>query len=153
MREPNAEWVRALKLACGAECDLRWNLQVGRWEFLLPGGDGVPRSQFWGWFWTWKHGKKVPLKPDPETGLHPFRDLDTEAMAEALENLTRTFVGNRHDGAGTPAKEIRKRMRENKERGQKQYQAAGMAFADMAAERGRRLRGSPQVPIITNLSD
>ena len=134
MREPKATWVRALRDLTGCEQDgIRWNEALGRWEFLLSGGDGVPRSQFWGWF-------NRPV--DPVSGLHPFRELDDHGMIEALANLERTFVGNAFDGAGSTRKEVLRRMRYNKDQGRKRYQQAGADFVDMAAERGHRIRGA-----------
>lgn len=152
MREPRPEWVQALKATCGADHDLRWNETVSRWEFVIPSADGIPRSQFWGQFWHWKQGKRVPLKPDPVTGLYPFRDLDDHAMREALANLTRTYIGNPHDGAGTPDKEVRQRIAFNAERQKYVFRQAGNAFADLVAERARRIRGAPQVTVVTNLT-
>jgi len=151
-REPKPEWVAALKALCGAESDLRFNETVGRWEFLLPSGDGIPRSQFWGRFYRERHGKRVALLPDPETGLHAFRELDDDAMREALDNLARTFVGNPHDGAGTTRREVERRMRFNADLQQAKYDQAGEAFADMVYERARRIRGAAQVPVLIDLS-
>lgn len=134
MREPKASWVQALRRLTGCETDdIRWNESVGRWEFILAGADGKPRSQFWGWF-------DQPV--DPLTGLHPARELDDHGMREALRNLEKTFVGNPYDGAGTPKEEIMRRMKYNKAEGKRRYRQAGEDFADMAAERGHRLRGA-----------
>lgn len=133
MREPKASWVRALRSLTGVETDdIRWNVGLGRWEFRMSGADGVPRSQFWGRF---------DLPADPVTGLHPFRDLDDEAMAEALANLTRTFVGNPYDGAGTTRKEVWRRYKANKTEARRRYMQAGHDFADRAVDRGRWIRG------------
>jgi hypothetical protein len=137
MREPKASWVRALRDLTGFEQDdIRWNEGLGRWEFLLTCGDSVVRSQFWGHF---------DREVDPVTGLYPFRDLDDDAMREALANLAKTFVGNPHDGAGSPRREIERRIKENAVEGKRRYREAGQAFADMTTDtggRGRRLRGA-----------
>jgi hypothetical protein len=138
VREPKPAWVAALKAACGSDHDLRWNEQANRWEFIIPGADGVPRSQFWGRF---------DLPVDPTTGLHPFRDLDDAGMQEAIANLERTFIGNRFDGEGTTRKAVLGRYRYNRERLRMKYQQAGEMFADMAMERGRRLRGAPLITV------
>lgn len=141
MRTARPEWIIALRRLEGCSAaDIRWNDTLGRWEFVLDGADGVPRSQFYGWF-------NQPV--DPVSGLHPFRDLDDAGMREVLASLERTYVGNRHDGAGTTRREVARRYRFNREHMRKQYRAAGEAFADMAAERGHRLRGAPiiHVPI------
>lgn len=137
MREPKPEWVAALKAACGSNHDLRWNETAGRWEFIIPGADGVPRSQFWGQFFD---RKGVRIEPDPVTGLAPFRDLDDEAMAEAIRNLEVSFVGNTR-------REMEARIRHNRETLRAKYRAAGEAFADLAAERGRRIRGAPLIHV------
>lgn len=145
MREPRPEWVAALKATCGAESELRWNATVGRWEFLLLSADGLLRSQFWGWFFDPQTG--VRLEPDPVTGLLPFRDLDDDAMREALRNLERSFIGNRHDGAGTTRREMDNRLRFNRDHLRRKYQLAGEAFADMALERARRIRGGALIHV------
>lgn len=151
-REPKPEWVAALKALCGAESELRWNDAVGRWEFILSSADGVPRSQFWGWFYRpGANGARTPITPDPVTGLFPFRDLSDHAMAEALDNLDRTFIGNPYDGAGTTKREVMRRYRFNRDQKQRHYRTLGEAFADMASERAARLRGAVSEPVLTNL--
>ncbi len=139
MRQPKESWVRALRDLPGcADDDLRWNEQLHRWEFVLRGADGVPRSQFFGDF-------RQPV--DPVTGLYPFRDLDDDAMLEVLANLQKTFVGNPHDGAGSTQKEVLRRHRGNQAEGRRRYLKAGEAFADMVAERGYRLRGAARIVV------
>lgn len=139
MREPKPAWIAALRALTGCETDtIRFNTLLHRWEFSMAGADGVSRSQFLGVF-------SAPV--DPVTGLHPFRELDDDAMLEALANLEKTFVGNRHDGAGSPWREILRRQRRNEQHQREQYRRAGEAFADMAAERGHRLRGSPLIAV------
>jgi len=150
MREPQPSWIRRLRALTGQEHDtIRWNADVGRWEFVLTEADGVQRSQFWGWFRLPTTGQ--PLAPDPETGLYPFRELEGEGINEALANLERTFVGNPFDGAGSNRKEVIRRHRWNQHEKAKHYQRAGEAFADMAAERGHRLRGSPLIHVPVTL--
>ena len=148
MREPKPEWLVALRALCGADSDLRFNVAAHRWEFVLQGADGIPRSQFWGRFYVQHaNGTRTPLTPDPVTGLHAFRELDDDGMREALDNLERTFVGNRFDGAGTTRREVLRRWRFNRDLLESKYQRAGEAFADLAAERGHRLREAPMVPV------
>lgn len=139
MRTPKPEWVQALRRLEGcADAEIRFNATAHRWEFVLAGADGIRRSQFWGWF-------NRPI--DPTTGLHPFRELDDQGMLEALANLERTYIANRHDGAGTTRKDVLRRHRFNRDRMQQQYQKAGELFADMAADRGKRLRGALQLSV------
>ncbi len=141
MREPKIKWVKALRLLTGNEGDtVRWNEEVGRWEFVLMSADGVPRSQFWGQFYNPFTGE--PIEPDPATGLVPFRDLDDESMTEALANLEKTFVGNTFDGAGSTKKEVLRRMKWNRAEGVRRWKQGGEDFATMAAERGHRIRGA-----------
>lgn len=147
MREPRPHWLAMLRALEGcAEADIRYNEEVGRWEFILPSADGKMRSQFWGVFHD-ARGRWVP--PDPVTGLHPFRELDDQGMREAIASLERTYVANRHDGAGSTRREVRRRMAHNAAVQRAQYRAAGELFADMVMDRGRRLRGGAliQVPI------
>jgi len=147
VRTPKPEWIAQLRHLEGcAEADIRWNVAVARWEIVLPSADGQPRSQFWGWFRD-ANGRRIP--PDPTTGLHPFRDLDDAAMRELIANLEASYIGNPYNGAGTTRREVMRRWRFNRDHQAKQYHVAGALFADMAAERGRRLRGAPliQVPV------
>lgn len=144
-------WVRALKaLDSGAE--IRWNTQVSRYEFSLTSADGVLRSQFWGWFYRLDgKGNRVPIQPDPATGLYPFRDLDDAAMAEALANLEQTFVGNRHDGAGTTRKEVQRRYQFNQDHMRRQYRHAGELYADVMMEHAPKIRGRALEPVLVDL--
>ena len=145
MRSPKPAWLAQLRRLEGcAEADIRWNTAVARWEIVLPSADGKPRSQFWGWFRD-ASGRRIP--PDPATGLHPFRDLDEAAMRELIANLERSYIGNPFDGAGTTRREVLRRYRYNRDLQQRKYREAGEAFADLAAERGRRLRGALLIPV------
>lgn len=148
MRAPKPEWVAALRRLEGcSDATIRFNHAVWRWEFILPGADGIPRSQFWGWFYEIRNGQRVPATPDPETGMYAFRELDDEGMREALANLEKTYIANPWDGAGTTRKEVLRRYRFNEALRQRKFDAAGQAFADMAGERARRIRGAPQVAV------
>jgi hypothetical protein len=113
MREPPVEFVQRLKLLCGSDWDCRWNIEVGRWEFLSTSAGGMRVSQFWGWFRNPLTGAKV--EPDPMTGLVPFRDLDLTAQNEILKSLDETYIGNREDGARDWEKWSGDRIRYNME--------------------------------------
>jgi hypothetical protein len=63
-------------------------------------------------------------------------------MREALRNLEQSFVGNPL-GAGSPRKEIIRRMKYNKDHQQAGYRAMGDAWADMFMERRRRIHEYP----------
>ena len=115
----------------------------------MPAGDGIVRSQFWCVYKTPLTGE--PIKPDPATGLQPFRELDDEAMRDALKNLEMTFVANPFDGAGSTRKEVMKRIKENRDEGQRRYKQGGYDFADMVNDRAKRLRGAISVPVLTNI--
>lgn len=129
MRVPKPEWVKALRDLCGPSADLFFNEQVGRWCFMIPGADGVPRAQFWGWF---------DQPADPATGLHPFRELDDDAMRRALHNLTVSYVGN-------PRREIQKRLDHNNKVFRDAKRRSAEMFADMFHERRHRILGNPLV--------
>lgn len=150
MREPKASWVQALRALTGFERDdIRYNETLGRWEFVLTSADGVPRSQFWGVYKNPLTGE--PVTPDPTTGLYPFRELDDEAMRDALKNLEMTFVANPFDGAGTTRKEVAKRIEGNREEGQRRYQQGGVDFADLVNDHAKRLRGATSVGVLTSI--
>lgn len=149
--ELKPEWVERLRRSV-PEADLRFNYVAHRWEFILPSADGIHRSQFWGRFYVTKaDGTREYLKPNEVTGLHDFRDLDDAALEEACENLERTFIGNRYDGAGTTRREVRRRMRYNDELRASRYQAAGELWAEMFLDRLPRMRGTQQVAVATDL--
>ena len=97
MREPPADFVVKLKAQCGSDWDVRFNEHVGRWEFQSNSASGMRVSQFWGWYYNPLTGAKI--EPDGVTGLIPFRDLDMAAQVEILDNLEKSFIGNRVDGA------------------------------------------------------
>ena len=152
MREPNNEWLAALRALTGHEQDtIRYNSTVHRWEFVLAGADGRPQSQFWGVFHDPVTGAK--LEPDEATGLYAFRELDDAGMREALHNLTVTFVANPFDGAGTVRRQALRRMRQNRATRKKQLQDAGAAWADMFVERHRRIRGALQLSVPGTVAD
>lgn len=146
------EWLARLH-EVDPQADLRFNALVGRWEFILTSADGKMRSQFWGRFYVQKlDGTRTPLPPDPETGLHEYRDLDDAAIEEVCDNLERTFIGNRHDGAGTTRREVLRRYRYNKELARRHYKQLGEEWADRFVDRLPRMRGTPQVGVLIDLS-
>lgn len=146
MREPKAEWIVALRALTGQERDtIRFNETLHRWEFQLVGASGAVQSQFWGQFTDPRTGERV--KPDPDTGMYAFRELDDAGMREALRNLERTFVGNRADGAGTVRKHILNGMRYNRSVYRKHRSDRADLFVDMVAERQKRLRGALQLAV------
>ncbi len=146
------EWLARLR-EVDPQADLRFNALVHRWEFILTSADGVPRSQFWGQFYQVRgDGTRVPLEPDPVTGLHAFRDLDDAALEEACGNLERTFIGNRYDGAGTTRREVLRRHRANQEQAKRHYRHLGEAWADRFIDRLPRMRGTQQVTVLTDLT-
>lgn len=146
MREAKPQWIADLRALTGQEADtIRWNHAVSRWEFVLTEADGVPRSQFWGWDVNPLTG--APITPDEATGLYPFRDLDDATMQTALANLQRTFIGNPFDGAGSTQKQVKQRMRHNRAIRKQQISGAAEAWAEMAAERARRIRGALQFAV------
>jgi hypothetical protein len=150
-REPKPEWVAALRALEGcADADIYFNALLHRWMFRMRGADGIFREQAWGWFRNPATGQEI--KPDPVTGLRPFRELDDTAMGEAIRNLESSYLANRYDGAGTTRREVERRMRFNADLQQAKYDQLGGAFADMVYERARRIRGAAQVPVLIDLS-
>lgn len=146
--ELKPEWLERLRRSVPG-ADLRFNYVVHRWEFILPSADGVMRSQFWGRFYVTKaDGTRGYLPPNEVTGLHDFRDLDDATMEEACDNLERTFIGNRYDGAGTTRREVMNRHRFNEEHKRKKYREAGELWADMFLDRLPRMRGTQQVAVL-----
>lgn len=142
------EWVARLH-EVDPQAELRFNSEVGRWEFRLTSGDGVLRSQFWGWFVNPINGVLIP--PDPMTGLPPFRDLDDAAIEEACQNLERTFVGNPYDGAGSTKREMHRRQAFNDRKRKSMYRDAGELWADMFLDRLPRMRGDASASVLIDL--
>jgi hypothetical protein len=98
MREPPADFVLKLKAQCGSDWDVRFNVEVGRWEFQSISAGGMRVSQFFGWFYNPLTLERI--EPDPNTGLAPFRDItDINTQDEILKNLEQSYIGNREDGA------------------------------------------------------
>ena len=146
------EWLARLR-EIDPLADLRFNATVGRWEFLLVSADGVLRSQFFGrFYWVRADGQRVPIQPDPETGLHPFRDLDDAAIEEVCVNLEASFIGNRYDGVRSTRQEVLRRHRSNEAMRTKFYREAGELWADMYFDRLNRIKGNPQVPVLVDLT-
>jgi hypothetical protein len=69
----------------------RFNESLGRWELIFLSAAGYPVSQFWGLEKNPLTGERI--KPDPATGLLPFRDLDIAAQDEIVANCRATFIG------------------------------------------------------------
>ena len=86
---PKPEWVAELRQRYGDQVRLSWNEAVGRWSFDILCVDGVHRPQFWQWQ---RNAAGTPLKPDPISGLLPFRDLDDASFREACRNLDKTYL-------------------------------------------------------------
>ena len=136
MRTPRPEWVAALRSLCGSRADIRFNEAVWRWEFVLPEADGSMKSQFWGQF---------DQPKDPTTGMVPYRDLNDTDMRVALKNLERTYIGNRHDGAGTTRREVGRRLRWNLKHYREGQRVAAEGFADLVHDQRRRILHNPQI--------
>jgi len=135
------EWIAALQALTGHETDMiRWNGLVCRYEFVMAGADGIPRSQFWADF----------SKPkDPETGLQPYRALTDDTMREALANLERTFVGNPFDGTGSTRREVGRRYFYNKRLQESRWKARGQEYADYIWDHRRHIRDAGAGPLVT----
>jgi hypothetical protein len=147
------EWLVRLR-EVDPQADLRFNYLLGRWEFILGSADGIPRSQFFGRFYTEApDGTRTPVPKDPVTGLPPFRDLDDAALEEVCRNMEQTFVGNRWDGAGTTRREVLRRYRANQALRKARYDAAGALWAEMYLDRLPRMRGTQQVSVGVQLVD
>lgn len=131
-RDPPPGFVARLKARCGSDWDCRWNDAVQRWEFVSLSAAGKPVSQFWGWFRNPLTGAAITA--DPVTGLSPFRDLDPAAQDEVLDNLERSFLGNRADGAGTWKRQITERQDFNRALQTSRIRAKADAFADLLKE-------------------
>lgn len=112
-REAPAAFVAQLRAEFPDFVELRFNEQVGRWEFITLSAAGRPVSQFYGRDRDEQTG--APIEPDPVSGLLPFRDLDPTAQHEILENMRRTFIGNRHDGPGTWSRKAERARAHNNE--------------------------------------
>ena len=98
MREPPVDFVNRLHAQCGSDWSVRFNVEVGRWEFQSTSAGGMRVSQFFGWYYNPLTLERI--EPDPNTGLAPFRDItDISTQNEILTNLEQSYIGNREDGA------------------------------------------------------
>lgn len=145
MRVPKPKWLKMLRAVSTQQSDLRFNEEVGRWEFRLLGADGTLQSQFYGWFHDPQTG--VRLQSDPVTGLLPFRELDDAGMREVCKNLTETALWNRHDGQGTTRKTVETRARHNRDLREKLRQKR----IEHIVERLGEVRWAPSVAVPTTI--
>lgn len=93
-REPPADFVAKLREFPDFQ-ELRFNVLLGRWEFVFLSVAGRPVSQFFGWDRNPLTG--APVTADPDTGLLPFRDLDAVAQAEILQACRETYLAKDAD--------------------------------------------------------
>lgn len=142
-----ARWLAQLRAVSTADADLRFNEELGRWEFRLLGADGVLQSQFYGWFHDPVTGER--LQSDPATGLLPFRELDDAGMREVCRNLVETAIWNRHDGQGTARRTILARQQFNAARRERLRQTRVQHLRD----RLDAVRWAPQVAVPTTYGD
>jgi hypothetical protein len=151
------EWLQALR-ALDDKADLRFNYLLHRWEFILTCADGTPRSQFWCRFDAMRDevyedpitGKRVSQRvPDRDSvnGLMPFRELTDAEFAVALKNLTESFVGNPHDGAGTVRRQVMRNYRFNRDLKERKFREAGTDMADFLWEHRRQIRDAGAGPV------
>ena len=133
MREPPADFVVKLKAQCGSDWDVRFNVEVGRWEFQSNSASGMRVSQFFGWYVNPLTGTKI--EPDPVTGLVPFRDImDVSTQEEILDNLEKSFIGNRVDGAKDWETYSGDRIRYNKRLTERKRKQRAEDWADVISE-------------------
>ncbi len=138
LRDVPEDYVTRLQALTGNERDtVRWNALVQRYEFVLAGADGVPRSQFW---------CRFDLPPDA-SGVQPFRELGESEFQEALRNLERTFVGNPYDGAGTVRRHAANAYFFNKTLTETRAKERAAVFSDFIWEHRRQLRDAGAGPV------
>lgn len=128
------EFVAELVRRFGAGHDARFNDLTSRWEVITPSAAGKPIAQVWGWFYRLDaNGARVPVPPGPD-GLPPYRDLDAAAQAEIIDNMTRSFVGNRHDGARSWSERLRATSQQNAALKAQRLRKRSETFADLIGE-------------------
>lgn len=112
MREAPAAFVAEMRRKFADFRDVRWNEQVGRWEFVFLSAMNRECSQFLGWSHNPLTGETI--EPDPVSGLLPMRELDVEAQAYVIASCEKTYIGNPVDGASSWAEHFRKGIEHNK---------------------------------------
>lgn len=99
IRQEAPSWFREeLRRRFGAGHDCEWDMTLCRWVVITPSSTGKPVRQ--PVVWRVDPHSGLPLRAD-RTGLLPFRELTPETLRDILDNLERTALHNRHDGAGT----------------------------------------------------
>lgn len=131
-REPPAEFVAQLRREFPDFVDLVFNETVNRWAFTFRSAAERPVTVFWGWDRNALTGE--PIRPDPVTGLLPFRDLTPDAQAEIIRTGHATYIGNRVDGDGKWARRYSRVRNYNREQITKNARAKGDLYADMIRE-------------------
>lgn len=127
-REPPADFVAKLRAEFPDFQELRFNVTLGRWEFVFLSVVGRPVSQFFGWDRNPVTGE--PLQADPATGLLPFRDLDAVAQAEILKSCRDTYLA-KDAAVQTWADKAKDARRHNVELRRKKARQRGEDFAYM----------------------
>lgn len=147
------EWLMAFRAVTCAEATIRFNDAAGRWEFVNRFANGYPCAQTFGWFYqTLADGTRMPIPPDPETGLYPYRDLDDEAVTEVIEACIKTDL-RRPGGSQNPRREAEQIMRQNREDAAQQRDQLTTEWAERFVDRRRQLHSIPLVGVQENLID
>lgn len=113
---------------------VEFNHLLHRWDFCFLSAANKPVHQFLGITNNPITGQVI--EPDPVTGLLPFRDLTLDAQRDIIRSCEKTFVGNPYDGAGSPTKDVKKKIEKNKQHHLKKAKERGDTYADMICEVG-----------------
>jgi hypothetical protein len=116
----------------GAGYVMRANETVQRYELISPSAEGRPVSQFWGWYRDPKTG--TPIEPDPVTGLHPYRGLDSHAQEAIIANLQRGYIGRTGYGLKDWAHYQRQNLAHNREVMRRARQGRAQRYVDLIHE-------------------
>lgn len=127
----------------GAAWGCLWDAKIQRYVVTGRSAAGYPTREVFGWFYdpnvsSWNPDTlrfEHPVIPvDRETGLPPFRELDAQAQAEIIDAMEKTYLANRHDGAGTWQKQRRQVTAHNEQRSAAVRRQDAVDYADMLSE-------------------
>lgn len=109
-----------------------WDAVAGRFAVDTPTVDGRTVRQYWGWFTD--PVTRTPIDADPDTGLHPYRDLDASAQDEIVRNLHRSNIGHTGDGLRDWSQELQAKRTFNADLAKRKRKQRAQTWADLIAE-------------------
>lgn len=129
---------RRLATTFGAGYVAGYDANAGRYYVDTPTVTGRTVRQFWAWF---VDAQGMPIEPHPETGLHPFRDLDESAQEVIVRNLHQSNIGVTGYGDKDWGDQIAANLAENRSIARGRRRQRAQDWADMVSSMDIRRPG------------